>query len=121
MSTARVQLTEEARHDFHDLDGAAKLIVAKGLKKLQTDPQLRGQPLGSRARGDLTTFRKLPCGNREYRIIYRVEADNTVVVVWVIGKRADDEAYELAMSRLRLHDNPTVRGLAVSLEEIWDR
>lgn len=117
---AKVQLSEEAVEDFQDLDGAAQRLVAKALKKLTTDPHLRGQPLGNRPRGDLTTFRKL-VGNRDYRIIYRIETDGTVVVVWVIAKRADDEAYELAMSRLRLHADATVRELASSLEQIWDR
>lgn len=116
---AKVVLTEEAREDFRDLDGAAKQIVAKGLVKLKTDPRQRGAPLGNRSTGDLTTFRKLVVGNRDYRIIYRVESDGTVVVVWVIGLRADNEAYELAMSRVRLHADATVRQLAVSLEEIW--
>lgn len=118
---AKVQLIAEARDDFHDLDGASQRIVAKALKKLETDPHLRGQPLGSRKAGDLTTFRKLVVGNRDYRIVYRIDPDGTVVVVWVIGKRADDEAYELAMSRIRLHGNAAVRELATSLEQIWDR
>ncbi|MHA6624010.1 type II toxin-antitoxin system RelE family toxin [Pseudonocardia sichuanensis] len=118
---AKVQLSEEAVEDFQDLDGAAQRVVAKALKKLATDPHLRGQPLGSRARGDLTTFRKLVVGNRDYRIIYRIEPDGSVVVVWVIAKRADSEAYELAMSRLRLHADATVRELAGSLEQVWDR
>lgn len=120
MVTARVQLSEEAREDFLDLDGAARRIVAAGLRKLRNEPHLRGQPLGSRAGGNLTTFRKLVVGNRDYRVIYRVESDNTVVVVWVIGKRADAEAYDLAMARLRLHSDAEVRELATSLEEIWD-
>jgi mRNA interferase RelE/StbE len=118
---ARVTLSEEAREDFFDLDGSARRLVAKALKKLETDPDQRGQPLGNRTGRDLTTFRKLVVGDRDYRIIYRVETDNTVVVVWVIGKRADAEAYELAMSRIRLHDRAAVRQLAASLEEIWKR
>jgi mRNA interferase RelE/StbE len=118
---AKVQLSEDAREDFQDLDRAAQLVVAKALKKLEIDPHLRGQPLGSRPGGDLTTFRKLVVGNRDYRIIYRIEPDGRVVVVWVIGKRADNEAYELAMSRIRMHSDATVRELATSLEQIWDR
>jgi mRNA interferase RelE/StbE len=39
----------------------------------------------------------------------------------VIGKRADNEAYELAMSRLRMHGNAGVRELATSLEQIWEQ
>ena len=53
-------------------------------------------------------------------MVYRLDADGTVVVVWVIGKRADSEAYELAMSRLRMHENPTIRSLADNLKDIWD-
>lgn len=117
----KVELTEEARDDFFDLEGSERQIVGKALTKLKTDPHLRGQPLGSRSGGDLTTFRKLVVGNRDYRIVYRIDPDGTVVVVWVIGKRADDEAYELAMSRLRLHGAASVRQLATSLEQIWDR
>jgi mRNA interferase RelE/StbE len=116
---ARVTLTEDAREDLHDLDGTARLVVLKALKKLETEPMQRGQPLGSRARGDLTSFRKLVVGNRDYRIVYRVETDGTVVVVWVIARRADDECYELALARLRLHGDAGVRGLADSLEDVW--
>lgn len=118
---ARVTLTEDARDDFRDLDGSARRDVAKGLKKLETDPQLRGQPLGNRGSGNLTNFRKLVVGHRDYRIVYRVEDNGTVVVVWVIGPRADSEAYELAMSRIRLHGDAAVRELATSLEQIWER
>ncbi|MGI5126242.1 type II toxin-antitoxin system RelE family toxin [Pseudonocardia sp. CA-107938] len=121
MVTAKVTLTDDARDDFHDLDRSAQRIVAAGLKKLQEDPHLRGQPLGSRAGGDLTTFRKLVVGNKTCRIIYRIDPDGTVVVVWVIGKRADDEAYELAMARLKMHADTNIRGLATSLEHVWER
>ncbi|MFP5020748.1 hypothetical protein [Pseudonocardia phyllosphaerae] len=34
MGTAKVTLSEDAREDFRKLDGAARRIVAKGLKKL---------------------------------------------------------------------------------------
>ena len=117
---SKVLLSEEARDDLHDLDGSAQRAVAKGLIKLETDPHLRGRSLGNRASEDLTTFRKLVVGNHDYRIVYRVELDGTVVIVWVIGKRADGEAYELAMSRLRMHSNASVRQLATSLEQIWE-
>lgn len=118
---AKVKLSEDARDDFRDLDGSAQRIVAAGLKKLEIDPHLRGQPLGRRSGGNLTTFRKLVVGNRTYRIIYQIDTDGTVVVVWVIGKRADNEAYELAMARLRMHADANIRELATSLEQLWDR
>jgi mRNA interferase RelE/StbE len=84
---AEVLLTEDAREDLHDLDGAARVIVLKGLTKLQSEPEKRGSPLGSKLSGNLTTFRKLVVGDRDYRIVYRVDPDGSVVVVWVIGRR----------------------------------
>jgi len=100
---ARVLLTTEAKEDLRDLDGAARLLVLKALKKLENEPEKRGAPLGSRSGGNLATFRKLVVGDRDYRVVYRVESDGTVVVVWVIGKRADGECYDLAVARVRLH------------------
>ncbi len=116
-----VRLTEDAREDLHDLDGAARVVVLKGLKKLQTDPEKRGSPLGSKLSGNLTTFRKLVIGDRDYRIVYRVDPDGSVVVVWVIGRRSDDEVYQLAMSRLRLRPDEATQEFAVVLDEIWHR
>ncbi|MGH3752899.1 MAG: type II toxin-antitoxin system RelE family toxin [Pseudonocardiaceae bacterium] len=116
---AEVRLTEDTREDLHDLDGAARVIVVKGLKKLQAEPEKRGSRLGSKLSGNLTTFRKLVVGDRGYRIVYRIDPDGSVVVVWVTGRRSDDEAYHLAMSRLRLHPDEAAREFAVALDEIW--
>ncbi|PRX44237.1 mRNA interferase RelE/StbE [Prauserella shujinwangii] len=109
---ARVQLTDDAREDLRDLDGSARVVVLKALRKLEHEPEKRGEPLGSRPGGDLTTFRKLVVGNRAFRIVYRVEADGTAVVVWVIGPRADAECYNLAVARLRMHGDRELARLA---------
>jgi mRNA interferase RelE/StbE len=58
-------------------------------------------------------------GDRDFSIVYRVDPDGSVVVVWVIGRRSDDEVYHLAMSRLRLHPDEVAREFAVALDEIW--
>lgn len=100
---ASVRLTADARDDLRRLDGGARVLVLKALKKLESEPEKRGAPLGSRGPGDLTTFRKLVVGDRDYRVVYRVEPGGGVCVVWVIGRRADAEVYEQAMTRLRRH------------------
>jgi mRNA interferase RelE/StbE len=99
----------EAVEDLRDLDGAARKIIAAGIEKLRTDPGLRGAPLGSKASGNLSGLRKLVVGNRTYRIVYEVRADGTVVVLWVIGKRADSEVYALARSRVALYAHGPAR------------
>ena len=104
-----VRLLPEAADDVRALDGAARTLVLKALKKLESDPAQRGAALGSRANGqsDLTSFRKLVVGDRQYRIVYRVEADGSVVVVWVVGARADDEVYRTAQRRVEAYaDEP---------------
>lgn len=116
---ARVELSEDAREDLHDLDRSVQLQILKALQKLRDNPSQRGQPLGRRGDSNLTTFRKLVVGDRDYRVVYRVQDDGTVVIVWVIGRRSDGEAYELALARLRMHSDSTVRELTTSLEELW--
>lgn len=114
---ARVVLTAEAKEDVRDLDGAAKKLVLRAMKKLEDNPAQRGQPLG---RG-LATFRKLVVGDRDYRIVYRVEDDGTVCVVWVVGKRADNYCYDLAMSRLKTYSDRVAAGEIRSLvDAVWE-
>lgn len=120
---AKVVLTNEAKEDIRDLDRSAQTRVLRKLKELETDPEKRGQPLGSKAGGNLTGLRKLVVGDRQYRIVYRVEQDGSVVVVWVIGERADDRCYELASARVRMYasDEELAQNLQRLLMSAWDR
>ena len=99
---ARVVLTDDAKEDLRNLDGAARKLVAKKLKQIEDEPEKRGAPPGSRSSSNLTTFRKLVVGDRDYRIVYWVEPDGTVCVVWVIGRRSDNEVYQMALARLKM-------------------
>src|SRR5262245_66653310 len=104
---ATVVLTDEAREDLRDLDGSAQKPVVKALRKLEDNPNQRGAPLGR----ELATHRKLVVAD-DYRIVYRVEADDTVCVVWVIGKRTDEAVYDMARARLiALSDRQLARRL----------
>lgn len=117
---ARVQLTDEAKEDIRDLDRSAQKRVLRKMKELEVEPLQRGQPLGSNEGGNLTSFRKLVVGDRQYRIVYRVEKDETVVVVWVIAQRADDKCYELAVSRLQTYQDPeAAERLQRLIETVW--
>lgn len=112
---AKVFLTEDAKEDLRDLDNAAQIQVVKAMGKLRSEPEKRGQPLGSKATSDLTGLRKLVVGNRDYRIVYRIEDDGDVCIVWVIGRRAANEVYEMAIARLKTHSDVK---LARELEEL---
>src|SRR5450830_1591457 len=86
---AKVLLTDDALEDLRGLDGSARALVIKALGKLRDSPELRVAPLGIRRTGNLAGFRKVVVGDRQYRIVYRVEVDGTICVVWVIGSRVD--------------------------------
>lgn len=117
---AEVALTDYAAEDLEGLDRSAQLLVIKGLFKLAADPAKRGKPLGSKAGGNLTGFRCLVVGNRDYRIVYQVLDDGSLAVVSVIARRGDDECYKLAVARMQLHSDQDVRDLAVPLKSILD-
>jgi mRNA interferase RelE/StbE len=118
---ARVVLTDEAKEDLRDLDGSARRLVLRALRKLEDSPESRGAPLGSRRTGNLTGFRKLVVGDRQYRVVYRVEEDRTVCVIWVIGSRVDEECYRLAMARLQTHaTSDLAREMTSALSALWE-
>jgi mRNA interferase RelE/StbE len=122
---ARVELTDDALEDLRDLDGSERKIVLEALKKLERAPHQLGQPLGSRPSGNLTGFRKLVVGRKAYRILYWVQEDAepddaTIVVVWVIAERADNQAYELALGRLKaMAQREVANELERMLVEVW--
>ena len=118
---ARVQLTDDALEDLRDLDGSSRKAVVKALAKLETCPEQRGAPLGSLPVGNLTGFRKLVVGDRDYRIVYRVDPGGDVTVVWVIARRADREVYDLAVARVRAHpDLMMAEEMVTLLTSVWD-
>lgn len=113
---ADITFLDEAIEDLENLDGSAQRLVLGKLRLLAEDPEA-GKPLGRTTTGNLTGFRKLVVGDRAYRIVYRIEDDGTVCVVWVIGPRADDRCYETTLERLReLGDTPQAKRLADALE-----
>lgn len=120
---ATIILTPAAQDDIRALEGSARKLVLNGLNKLKASPAQRGAPLGSRTSGDLTGLRKLVVGNRQYRIVYRVDQDESIVVVWVVGSRVDAECYNLAVARLEMYaKRPELRAILQGiLEKAFDK
>jgi mRNA interferase RelE/StbE len=69
--------------------------------QLAKSPEQQGKPLV----GELASFRSVRAVGQRYRIVYRVERREVVVVIVAVGKRkAGDKGdiYELAKKLLRL-------------------
>lgn len=119
---SKVHLLPEAAEDVRALDGGARTLVLKALKKLEVSPEQRGAPLGSKAnaQSDLTGFRKLIVGDRAYRVIYQVHADGTVVIVWVVGARADSVVYQEASARVAAYADASKRAILQAILDSVD-
>jgi len=68
---------------------------------LAGDPELQGKPLGD----DLAGYRSARAVGQRYRIIYRVERSEVVVVVVAAGIRKEgsrEDVYRLAAKLIRL-------------------
>lgn len=116
---AEVQFTVDAVADLEQLDAGVVRRVIKKLAMLRTNPEA-GQPLGSKQTSNLTGFRKLLVADRQYRVVYRVDKDGTVCVVWVVAGRVDDECYDLAIDRLRKYGDagPEIQDLAALISRL---
>lgn len=68
---------------------------------LASDPELQGKPLGD----DLGGYRSIRAVGQRYRIIYRVERSEVVVVVVAAGIRKEgsrEDVYRVAAKLIRL-------------------
>ena len=94
----RVELTDEAVADLVRYAETGNLpLFLKKLIRLEEVGKDAGLPLG---RG-LTGLRKIVVGDRNWRVIFTTNPEETVATVWVIGDRDDAACYEDARRRVR--------------------
>src|SRR6185312_5679057 len=115
--SVRVELTDEAVEDLrrYAASGNLPLFLAK-LIRLEELGKDAGLPLG---RG-LVGWRKIVVGDRNWRIVFSLDAEETTATVLVIGDRDDAQWYEEAMRRLASlgKDRPERASLAAVLFQI---
>ncbi len=93
----RVELIDEAVEDllrYRETNIFPRLLAK--LVRLEEVGKEAGLPLG---RG-LTGRRKIVVGDRNWRVIFTTNADETVATVWVIGDRGDAACYTEAQRRV---------------------
>ena len=92
----RLKFMPEALEEWDALDGGAKNLLRKALKKRLTQPHVPG----SRLHGDLANCYKIKLRKQGYRLVYSVEDSVLVVLVLAVGKRENMAAYLSAIQRL---------------------
>lgn len=94
----RVELINEAFDDLARYATTGNLpLFLKKLIRLEEVGKDAGLPIG---RG-LAGWRKIVVGDRNWRIIFATDPDETVATVWVIGNRDDDACYAEAQRRVQ--------------------
>lgn len=95
--SVRVELIDEAVDDLARYARSGNLqLFLKKLIRLEEVGKDAGLPLG----GELTGWRKIVVGDRNWRIICTTNPEETVATVWVIGDRDAAGCYEQARRRV---------------------
>jgi mRNA interferase RelE/StbE len=113
--SVRVELIDEAVVDLADLaEGGNLKQFFKKLVEIETNGSQAGEPLGR----NLVGWRKITVGNRNWRIVFRVDDDETVATVCVIGDREDAACYEEAQRRAEQVKDADATSLAASMMDL---
>ena len=82
-------------------DQRARRLISQRADQLAKSPEQQGKPLVA----ELAGFRTVRAVGQRYRIVYRVERREVVVVIVAVGRRkagGKTDIYELAKKLLRL-------------------
>ena len=113
----RVEFIPDAVEDLrrYARSGNIRQFLQK-LVRLEAAGKHAGFPLG---RG-LSGYYKIVVGDRDWRIIFTVNTDETIATVVVIGDRADSACYEQAQRRLaaKRDQSPEAVSLAAAMLEL---
>lgn len=108
----RVELIDDAIADLakHAESGKLKSFFSK-LLEIEPKGSEAGEPLGR----DLVGWRKITVGNRDWRIVFRVDQGEEVATICVIGDREDGACYEEAKRRAERAQHGDAASLAESM------
>ena len=89
--------TEFSKLDYDNLDGSQKKQILKSLIKIEESGMNAGQPL----HGILWDCRKLKHKKLGLRVIFKQSVIGIEIIeIVIIGKREDNEVYDIAAKRL---------------------
>ncbi len=89
----KIEFSPEAGEQFDAIkDNRVKGKLRERIGKLADDPVLQGEPLGEELKG----YMSIRAVGQRYRVIYRVEHDRVVVLIFWLGIRREgspDDVY----------------------------
>ncbi len=90
----KIRLTERAAQMLRSIGVHSRAQILSKIEQLKDEPELLGKPL----LGPLKEFRSIRAAGQRYRIIYKIEHQEVVVIVVAVGiRKAGDkkDIYEL--------------------------
>ena len=96
-----IEFSPEASEQFDAIrDNRVKRKLRERITKLADDPLLQGEPLEDELKGYLS----IRAVGQRYRVIYRVEEDRVIVLIFWLGMRREgspDDVYVEATKAVR--------------------
>jgi len=96
----RITITELAAQMLRSIEATARSQIIAKIDQLKDEPKLLGKALV----GPLKEFRSVRAAGQRYRIIYRIESEEIVVLVVAVGIRKSGDKkdiYELMKKFVR--------------------
>jgi len=97
----KIKLTKLAIEKLNDIESKTRNQIINKIEVLKEELNLRGKPL----KGILKEYRSIRAAGQRYRIIYKVEEDEVLVIVINIGIRKDGDKkdiYELMKKYIKI-------------------
>jgi mRNA interferase RelE/StbE len=102
----QIILTSQAKKLFSAIkDRREQQLLLTHLEKLKQDPDKQGKALSE----DLIGYRSVRAVGQRYRIIYRIEEENVVVMVVGIGRRKEGDKKDIYALTKRLLENMMIQ------------
>jgi mRNA interferase RelE/StbE len=96
----KIKLTKIAAENLQKIDSKTQKQIINKINSLKTEPLL----LGKRLKGPLKEFRSVRAAGQRYRIIYKVQEEEIIIIVAVgIRKEGDKkDIYELMKKYIKI-------------------
>lgn len=92
----KVMLVKESLKEWDNLNSKVKILFKKKLSKVIKNPII----VNNRLSDKLSSCYKIKLNREGYRLVYEVREQKIVMIVWAVGKRERNKAYDDAAKRL---------------------
>lgn len=101
----KVEYISEAVKDLDRLDNSQRILVLKGIQKVQQNPLPDyeggyGKPLGNHKGSKLAGYLKIKMKKLGLRVVYKVIKENNIMKIIIIAVRDDEAVYKMAEERI---------------------